>query len=222
MKFVNYLLFIFTSVLLFACAKEEKFNNTDTRVGISRVTNFPVMTMAGNPIMSVVQGTTFTDPGVTATEAGKDIPVTVGGTVNTSAIGLYRLSYTSINKDSFPASLERIVFVIPSAETPGVDLSGEYLPIGGAPANAQVTKVAPGVYYSTNIWGGGSQAVIPAYFISSNGTSLIVPLQNLNNGAGRIRSEAPGAYVNGTITWTINRLDFTGGPLIVQKQWRKL
>jgi hypothetical protein len=216
-------MFILSASLLFlGCAKEEEFNNTETKVGRSRVTFFPVLEMSGNEAMSIVAGSTFTDPGVKATEGGNEIPVTTSGTVNTNSPGFYRLIYTATNKDGFNATTERIVVVLPEAEKPGVDLSGEYLPIGGAPANAIVTKIDEGLYFSTNIWGGGSLAVIPAYFISTDGKTLLVPLQDLNNGAGRIQSEGTGTYNNGLISWTITRLDFPTGPLTIAKRWQKL
>ena len=126
----------------------------------------------------------------------------------------------------FSSSLHRTVFVIPEAEKPGVNLSGSYETIGGSaalPLNtrvATITKVAPGVYYTTNCWGGGSAAVIPAYFICADGATVNLPLQN--SVAGRIRSEGNGTYVNGLISWTITRLDFASGPLTVAKQWKKL
>lgn len=135
-------------------------------------------------------------------------------------MGSYTLNYSATNKDGFTKSVSRQVFVLPAAEQAGVDLSGTYLPIGGAPANAVILKVAPGVYSTSNCWGGGSTAVIPAFFICVDGASVILPLQN--SVAGRIQSEGAGTYVAGLITWTITRLDFGTGPLTVQKKWQKI
>ena len=219
MKIIKHILTLSVVISFFACKKED-VEITDTTVGHSRITFFAELNMSGNEIMSVVKGSTFADPGVTATESGKTIPVTVTGTVNTNTVGLYELTYSAVNSDGFPASVSRSVFVIPEAEKPGVDLSGEYKAIGGAPSNAMVSKVAPGVYYTTNCWGGGSLAVIPAYFICSDGATVNLPLQT--GVAGRIQSEGNGTYVNGLISWTITRLDFASGPLTVAKQWQKL
>lgn len=214
------LLFLVSIIFLAGCEKTETFNNTDTQVGHSRVTFFVDLQLKGNAIMSIVSGSAFTDPGVIAKENGQDVPVTTSGTVNTSQAGSYTINYSATNKDGFTKSVSRQVFVLPSAEQAGVDLSGTYLPIGGAPANATIAKVAPGVYSTSNCWGGGSAAVIPAFFICVDGASVILPLQN--SVAGRIQSEGPGTYVAGLITWTITRLDFGSGPLTVQKKWQKI
>jgi hypothetical protein len=107
--------------------------------------------------------------------------------------------------------------VIPSAELPGIDLSGTYVakPVGTTPGPAQITKVAEGVYYSTDIWTGG--AVIPGYFICVDGSTLSVPLQN--TGYGRMLTESDGTYVDGLITWKVTLLD--QGPYTATKQWQK-
>ena len=220
MKVIKNILILFVCYVFIGCAKEEEINNTETKVGQSRVTFFAEITMSGKEVMSVVKGTTYTDPGVTAVEGTKTIPVVTTGTVNTSTVGLYELTYTATNADGFPATAHRTVIVIPEAEKPGVDLSGEYKAIGGAPSNAVITKLDPGIYYTTNCWGGGSLAVIPAYFICADGATVNLPLQT--GAAGRIRSEGNGTYVNGLISWTITRLDFASGPLTVAKQWQKL
>jgi hypothetical protein len=226
MRVIKNSLLLIACYIFVGCAKEEKINNTETQVGGSRVTFFATLNMTGNEIISVVKGSAFTDPGITATEGGKTIPVVTTGTVNTSAAGLYELTYTATNSDGFSSSSHRTVFVIPEAEKPGADLSGSYQTIGGnaaLPLNtrvATISKVAPGVYYTTNCWGGGSSAVIPAYFICADGATVNLPLQN--SVAGRIRSEGNGTYVNGLISWTITRLDFASGPLTVAKQWQKL
>lgn len=222
MKIFKYLIVVSAIYAISGCAKTEEFNNTDTKVGQSRVTFFAELVMSGSDVMSVVKGTTFTDPGITATEGEKTIPVVTTGTVNTGEVGLYQLTYTATNTDGFPATAHRTVIVIPEAEKPGTDISGEYSAIGGAPSNAVVTKVGAGIYYTTNCWGGGSLAVIPAYFICTDGATASIPLQDLGLGYGRIVTQNPGTYVNGLITWTVSRLDFGPPALTLQKQWQKL
>ena len=212
--------FSLAAVVLASCTKEPSFDYPEGTVGSSRVTNFAKFDVSGTPVMSIVMGSTFTDPGVKAKEGETEIPVTVTGSVNPNTVGLYTLTYSATNKDGFTATSERIVVVLPAAEQDGIDLSGEYLPIGGAPSNATITKVAKGVYYTTNCWGGGSLAVIPAYFICVDGSTVIIPEQD--PGSGRIVTQSPGTYSGGMITWTVIRLDFPGGPLVRTKQWQKL
>lgn len=209
-------------IFIAACKKEPSFDYDEGKVGISRITNFPVFQFSGKSAMSIAKGAAFTDPGVKATEGGAEIPVAVAGSVNTAVPGFYKLEYSATNKDGFSVNTERFVIVLSGAEQPGVDLSGEYQAIGGAPANAIITKLDKGLYYTTNAWGGGSLAVIPAYFTSLNGTTVEIPLQDLENGVGRFVTSSPGTYAAGQINWTPTRLDFGTGPLTVNKKWQKL
>jgi Domain of unknown function (DUF5011) len=209
-------------MLFAACSKEPSFDYEEGTVGSSRITHFPVFEYSGKTAMSVVKGTPFTDPGVKAKEGDTEIPVTVTGSVNTAVTGFYRLDYTATNKDGFSVNTQRFVVVIANAEQPGVDVSGEYLPIGGAPSNAIITKEDQGLYFTTNCWGGGSLAVIPAYFVCLDGATVNIPQQDLGTGAGRIVTSAPGTYTAGLINWTPTRMDFPSGPLTVNKRWQKL
>ena len=206
--------------LCFSCNKTPDFNYPEGTVGISKITNYPVFHITGNEVVSIVKGSgTFTDPGVTATEGTATIPVVTTGSVNTDVEGLYTLTYTATNKDGFSSTAQRTVVVIPSAEVPGVDLSGSYAPVGGPASigNATVTKVAPGVYHSTNIWGGGSAAVIPAYFVSTDGVTITIPLQG--SAYGQLKTTAPGTYSSGLITWSVILID--QGNLVRVKKWQK-
>jgi len=70
---------------------------------------------------------TFTDPGVIATEAGEVIEYTVTGeeNVDSSTPGVYRIDYTAVNKDGFSGTGSR--WVIVSDYTPdGTELTGIY------------------------------------------------------------------------------------------------
>jgi hypothetical protein len=200
-----------------SCNKSSNFNYPAGTVGISKIVYFPELQLTGDNVVSVVMAATYTDPGATATINGQSVTTTTSGTVNTSQVGLYFLTYSASNPQGYSATAQRLVVVIPSAETPGVDLSGIYASSGET--NVTINKLAPGVYYTPNCWGDGSAAIIPAYFISTDGTSVSIPLQN--GPAGHIETTAPGTYVGGLITWTISRLDFAGGPLTLTKHWQK-
>jgi hypothetical protein len=108
------LAFVALSSLLFtACEK--------TTDNLSKVTNFPTFTMAGDEFILHPLGTPFTDPGVTATEGGKNIPVTVEvngaytgyseATLDPSIADDYTISYTAKNSDGFKVSITRRVIV---------------------------------------------------------------------------------------------------------------
>ena len=208
---------IITLFIFFTSCNKVDIHNTADKVGISKVTHYATIKLTGDPVISIVKGGTFTDPGVTATAGDKELPVTTTGSVDASTVGLYTLTYSATNADGFSSSATRTVVVIPSHELPGVDLSGTYVavPVGSTPGPAVITKVAEGVYYSSDIWTGG--AVIPGYFICLDGSTVSVPLQN--TGYGRMLTETDGTYVDGLITWKVTLLD--QGPYTATKKWQK-
>ncbi len=214
----RYAFIIIAIVAIISSCKKDPVISNDKNVGISRITYYPTFDITGGENISVVKGSTFTDPGVKATAGGVDVPVITVGSVDASAVGVYTLNYSATNADGYSASATRNVFILPSAELPGVDLSGNYMTTGGTP-NATITKIAPGVYFTTNCWGNGSAAIISAYFFCPDGIAPFIPLQT--GGAGRIETTGPGTYVGGLITWEVDRLDFGGGPLIRTKTWQK-
>jgi len=213
-------IFLLTVIILgiLSCNKKDDFNYPPGTVGISKITYFALLTLNGNPIMSVVKGLPFTDPGCTATVNGVATPVTTSGSVDVNTVGLYTINYSAVNADGYAATTSRIVFVIPGAETPGVDISGTYsaVPVGSTPGPANISKVAPGVYHTSNCWG-NSGAVIGAYFICIDGSSIIIPLQS--SPYGNLETTAPGTYVAGLITWSVDLID--QGNLVRVKKWQK-
>lgn len=217
MKRVYAFILIALVTVLSSCEKDKIIDN-DKMVGISRITYYPTFEITGESIVSIVKGTAFTDPGVKATAGGAEVPVTTGGSVDINTVGLYTLSYSATNADGYSASATRVVVVIPSAELSGVDLSGTYaaVPVGTTPGPATISKVAPGVYFTTNCWG-NSGAVIPAYFICVDGSTVIVPFQP--SPYGNLESTEDGTYSGGLITWSINLID--QGNFIRVKKWQK-
>ena len=127
MKVIKYLMLLFVAYIFAGCAKTEEVNNTETKVGQSRVTFFPILELKGAQYMVVPVGGTFTDPGATAKEGDKDIQPIVTGSVNTSTPGVYALTYTATNKDGFSTSEHRYVAVYTTdASAAANDLSGSY------------------------------------------------------------------------------------------------
>ena len=86
----------------------------DTSADKSRITYYAVLEMNGDAYMTTPVGSTFTDPGCVATMAGEDVSdqIVVTGSVNTSEIGFYKLGYTVVNADGFPATASRTVAVV--------------------------------------------------------------------------------------------------------------
>jgi hypothetical protein len=86
---------------------------------VSKITNYPVLTLNGDELMFVPLGSTFVDPGIIATEGGANITYTSSihgkyrgkNTIDTNIIDEYTISYSAINKDEFPGTISRTVIV---------------------------------------------------------------------------------------------------------------
>ena len=86
----------------------------DESEGKSRITYYAVLEMNGDAYMTTPVGSEFKDPGCKATMGGEDVTdkIQVTGSVNTGAVGFYKLGYTVVNADGFPASASRTVAVV--------------------------------------------------------------------------------------------------------------
>lgn len=204
MKYTRFLSFLlaFSAVFFFSCDRDRETE------GISRVTEFPILTMQGEQWVSLPVGGTFTDPGVTATEGGESITVVTGGnTVDTNTPGVYVVTYTATNQDGFAATLRRYVGVI-AADAQAADLSGNYKRNAGALGVSTVTKLGPGLYLSNNV--GGVAAPGPSVsvrFFHTGGTTLVVPEQVNDGGVTFAATNASYKFATATdpaqYTWTV-------------------
>ncbi len=211
-KLTPILFFLFAVSCMFSCKKDD-FNYPKGTVGRSRITFFATFHLAGNPIVSIVEGEAYVDSGATATQNGASLPVTVTGTVDANTVGIYTLNYSAVNSDGFPASVSRTVVVLPSAELPGVDISGTYYYVSSPTTTSTVTKLAPGYYSTSNCW--SAATTIGCVFICVDGQNIIMPQQSTPYG---------GLYgtgtldVSGALTYFVSLPDQTG-LLNVQRNW---
>ncbi|MFY0644789.1 MAG: DUF5011 domain-containing protein [Bacteroidia bacterium] len=117
MKTLKLVLALLTVGVLASCEK-------DTTSGFARETNYPIFTVSGADPMFVSLGTTFTDPGVDASEGGNSIPVTTsavgqyrgGSTVDGNVSDRYVLTYSASNKDGFSGTAGRVVYVVKTGD----------------------------------------------------------------------------------------------------------
>lgn len=92
----------------------------DDRESISRVTYYPDFDFMGASEIIHQLGTPFTDPGVTASEAGADIAVSssasgvyrFGSSLDVDVSDMYHITYSATNKDGFEGSVSRDVYVV--------------------------------------------------------------------------------------------------------------
>jgi hypothetical protein len=113
---IIYLFIVLLALTFSGCQKEYE--------ELYRVTYFPEFTMTGNEVVFNTFGTNFTDPGIKASEGGKDIPVTTsisgdffGGTsFNANTTERYLFTYTATNSDGFKASTSRLVYNVKTGD----------------------------------------------------------------------------------------------------------
>lgn len=93
--------------------------------GLSRFTYYPVLELQGGDYMVVDKGSTFQDPGFTATLNGEDVSsqVAVSSNVNTAKSGVYSVVYSIKNSDGITANAKRTVVVL----DPNSAVEGFYL-----------------------------------------------------------------------------------------------
>ncbi|MBQ9465811.1 MAG: DUF5011 domain-containing protein [Muribaculaceae bacterium] len=91
---------------LTGCSKDSE--------GLTKVTTYAVIELAGGQYATVEKGSTFVDPGFTATMGSEDVSgdVTISGSVNTAKCGFYTLTYSVVNPDGFAANATRTVAVV--------------------------------------------------------------------------------------------------------------
>lgn len=105
-------------------------NNTGSATRTVNVvdTTAPVITLTGANPMTVILGSTFTDPGATANDTcAAAFAATPSGTVNTNAIGTYTITYNATDPSGNPATaVTRTVNVIYS-------FTGFFSPVSNTP-----------------------------------------------------------------------------------------
>jgi hypothetical protein len=193
MKKLHYIFILASLLLTFSC-KEDL-----TSEGVSKVTTYVKLTMAGEHFMSIPVGTAYTEPGITAKEGETVVDVTTSGTVDSNTPGVYTITYGAVNVDGFPVSDSRIVCVY-DATAAANDFSGNY----ARTTNQSVavwTKVAPGLYSVFNP-GGAPGTNLTIHVFNPTGNTIIVPSQVSSDGSITAATNAAGGpeitYIPGT------------------------
>ena len=208
--------------LFTACEKEDT-------LGLSKQTNYVVLTMAGDELIIVDKGAAFTDPGVTGKEGDEVAEVVVTGSVDVSTGGIYKLTYTSINVDGYPASVERYVVVIDKAAVAGTDLTGQYeRTFYGSPRSGTFsdwTKVNDWTYTVKDPGGVNSGDYgfnITVYLVDA--THIVVPIQTNPLGGTIFCSSTKGGVVPDVIEhtgvkyiWSVKGAGFGTNPRTFEK-----
>jgi len=178
-----------------SCEKDPIVNTPDM-VGTSKVTYYPIITLTGNSIVAVENGSAFTDPGVKAVAGSSDVPVITSGTINTDEDGVYSLTYTATNSDGFSSTASRTVVVYSTDDAAAShDLSGTYLrPATGV--TSTWTRIAPGVYQVQNPGGAAAGTDLIVVAVNPTGFTIKIPEQRASDGS--TSSSANEVYTNST------------------------
>jgi hypothetical protein len=206
---ILYIFIALLSVTLTGCDENDTAE-------VSSITSYPVFVMEGDEISSIVSsGSAYVDPGVTATENGEDIEVTVSGSVNPSVPGVYTLTYSASNSDGFNGNVTRTV-VVTAEDVSGTDLSGDYKRnnVATNPTNT-VTRLASGYYQASNGSGDGNN--LAHRFVHTGGTSLLVPVQQSRFG----RVQGTGTITAVGYTISLQLLDPPNAGLTLNRSFTK-
>ena len=130
------ILAIVASGLLFTSCEADSDN-------VSKVTKYANMSINGDALVVMTQGETYTELGAKAEAGGQQLEVKTAGTVDTSKPSMYKVNYSAVNSDGFPATVTRTVVVL-SNKPSTIDLTGTFLRNG----NPNVVKSLGGRKYT--------------------------------------------------------------------------
>jgi hypothetical protein len=105
--------------LLFASAAFVSCDDAPTTGNVSKITNYPIITVTGDNPYFVPQGATYVDPGAVAMAGSTEVPVTTTAagkyrhatTLDTSITDEYAVTYSAVNSDGFAGTASRKVIV---------------------------------------------------------------------------------------------------------------
>ncbi|MEO8766278.1 MAG: immunoglobulin-like domain-containing protein, partial [Ginsengibacter sp.] len=175
MKKRHALIFIALVSIVSSCEKDPIIR-TDKNVGISTVAYYPNITLTGEVVIAVANGTSFTEPGVKAQAGGADVPVVTSGTIDTNVDGVYTLTYTATNVDGVSTAHRTVAVYTTDADAATHDLSGKYFRAATG-LTATWSKIGPGVYTVLNPAGSGIGISLVVVAINPTGYTISVPDQ---------------------------------------------
>ena len=113
--------------IMVACSSQPFFQISTGSISIEKAVDniAPVITLSGSSNVEIVKGLSYTDAGATATDdVDSIVSVVTTGTVDTTTIGTYTLTYTATDNAGNTASKTRTVTVITDAIAPVITLNG--------------------------------------------------------------------------------------------------
>ena len=146
-------------------------DDSPTTGNVSKITNYPIITVTGDDPYFVPLGTPYVDPGAVAMAGSNEVPVVTTAvgkyrgttTLDTNKIDEYLVSYSAENSDGFSGTATRKVIVYKTGDLV-TSLEGVYIANtsrnGSSPGTAQnlkyvyIWKNADGTYGVSDAFGG--------------------------------------------------------------------
>jgi hypothetical protein len=169
-------------VVMVGCKKED--DPVSTVVNVS----YPTIELAGDPVVSLSVGDSYTEAGATGTDdiSGATSQLTpISNNVDPSTPGFYSVLYSTKNSNGYVTTAIRLVLV--SSANPALDISGTYARTSNG-VEVHVTKVGTGLFIIDNI-GGVADAtpedyLFDVYMGMPTDSTLEIPVQPNGPGLG--------------------------------------
>jgi hypothetical protein len=187
------------ALAMVACKKDETDN-------LSRIKNYPSITLNGDALIVINMGETFTDPGATATLGNDPLQPIVNNPVDTSQPGLYVIEYKGANTEGDTIAQTRTVIVTDPVVN-NLDQSGIFKRTGFA--DSPVTKVGNKGQYEIANFGftNAPNTGFTATFVQIDASHIVVPEQNIEGLGNTFFTSVSSRFTNGLlvgITYAIN------------------
>jgi hypothetical protein len=214
MKSTHYIFFstMLAAICTVSCNKQPVIAPANaTTVGISKVIFYPAVSIIGDKIITITEGSAFTDPGVTAILNGKTTPVVTTPTISaTTPAGVYTVTYTASNPQGYTASDWRYVVVVPASAladhvVAANDFSGTYLRAATG-VTSTWTKISTGVYQIENAGGAATGVGLISVLVNFSGNNISIPTQDDPNYGGTISTSGAvySTAAPATYSWVLN------------------
>lgn len=156
------LIYVAMSLLVMLMIASCDDNSTE---GVTRITEYPILTLEGDATVIVDKGTAYEEPGYSAIHGDEDVTsqVVVKSNVDVDKSGSYTITYTITNADGLSASASRKVVVLdPNDPVEGLyytspesycNTSGSIAYLGGS-YPVLITRVSDDTYLVDDFLGG--------------------------------------------------------------------
>ncbi len=199
----------FIAALAIAGCKKQTGN-----VSVVKTASYPIISIAGPRFVSIPVGGMFTPSNAYAEDTfykEKPTVVTDLGSLDNTKPGLYTVVYSAKNSNGFVGTA--VVYVAVTNISDSFDLSGYYFRLSDPNRVAFVTKLARGLFMTSNVGGvdtgdASTGAVVGAVFASLDTATIDFGSQPTSEGT-LTASSASVSYPDTTISYIINLNGFS-------------